>query len=57
MSTVLERLKPFISDEPSTWLEDAKKRQRNRWWTTPRDYFMIYVYYKLKRKIKKYFKL
>jgi plasmid rolling circle replication initiator protein Rep len=32
---IRERLKPFISDEPSTWLKEAEKRHRQRWWRDP----------------------
>lgn len=49
---ISERLKPYISNEPSNWLKKAKWRQRNRWWITPRDYFLVY-WYSFLRKIKK----
>ena len=48
---IIERLKPYISDEPSSWLNDAKKRERNEWWMR----YWIHVeikYYRLLRFLK-----
>lgn len=48
---ILERLKPYISDDKSNWLEKAKWHQRNNWWLKLRDYFLVY-WYSFLRKMK-----